>query len=153
MKRKAIICDIDGTVAYNLGRIAWTEENTDLTQDDQEFWDICNERIYTDVPIKNSRELLNDYDGSILFVSARRNTFLRQTIAWLETHGYTFAEIYLMPRGANYRYWKSTIFSFLTECYNIELSIGDMPYDQYASEEHGLPFLDVEEEWPDQLPI
>ena len=140
--KKAIVVDIDGTIAYIENRIDMVIQGGHRLTD-PDFWDHCNKFISTDIAIPGAREFLNVYDGTVLYVSGRRVTSLPSTIKWLEMNNFPPGELYLRPVGMPHRRWKTEITRLLKETYNIQLAIGDREEDEEIAESLDIPFFAV----------
>lgn len=80
MKRKAIICDIDGTLAHKNGRNPY-----DPT------------RYKDDTVDERMRELLKLLDCPIILLSGREEAYRASTIDWLYKHGIYYNRLFMRP--------------------------------------------------------
>jgi hypothetical protein len=80
-KQKAIICDLDGTLAL-LNRDPYDASQCEL--------DTLN------VPVA---KILRLYDGSVILVSGREDKYKPQTVKWLDTHEVSYDQLYMRKSG------------------------------------------------------
>jgi adenylate cyclase class IV len=111
MKEKAIICDLDGTLAL-LG-------NRNPYDASKAVEDKLNKPI---------ARILQLYDGKILIVSGRYDTYREQTIAWLKTHNIQYEQLFLREAGDSRKDFvvKKEIFdTHIKEKYEVEFTLDD----------------------------
>jgi hypothetical protein len=151
LPRPALIIDIDGTISDNEDRVEKAKaELPDMTPDDLYFWDHCNRYIPLDGPIEKARDFLaaaHEAGYALLYVSARRNTYLRETLLWMHIHQFPLTEIYLKPYGFRNTEWKVSIFNILKQCYTVVMTYGDREHDREVAQMCDLPFTKVGKEW------
>lgn len=86
---RAIIVDIDGTVAHMNGRSPYDPS-----------------LYHTDEPDTVLRDLIDAYEGTgsgiwLIYVSGRNEDYREETEAWLDKHEFYFDEFYMRPSGDN----------------------------------------------------
>jgi len=120
MDRKAIIVDIDGTVATHYDADGnQTREHHDYSQ------------VGTDLPIQPIIDLVKMYEDKgyhIIFVSGRMDHCRQDTIQWLIDHDVPFDELF-MRRFKDFRaddIVKEEIYrAYIEEQYNVEIVLDD----------------------------
>ncbi len=143
--KKAIIVDIDGTVANITKRVEETKKRMSLNHPD--FHAVCNDLIHTDTVIPGAKTALQAYPHTLIYLSGRRNTALLDTLMWWAGKGLPFGEFYLRPTGMLATAWKAHMIAILCQNYKIEHSYGDMESDKAVSEAFGIKFTMIEGEW------
>ena len=110
--KKAIICDVDGTIA-NTDRRAQQAMSVS-TFKSAAWWDAFfqSEWVKLDRPIGFSQVVLNAYVDagySIIYLSGRRNTLKKATSQWLLRWGYPKGHLILRPKGIKTKKFKKGI--------------------------------------------
>jgi hypothetical protein len=78
---RAIICDLDGTLAL-------------LERDPFDYKKLHLDKI--NIPIA---KIISLYDGKVIIVSGREDKFKPQTESWLKKHGIKYESIYMRKSG------------------------------------------------------
>lgn len=156
---KAIIIDLDGTVANNEKRllrsikdvigheISLIIKSYDVIKEvsynpriRSKIYDIFLSPKYVlmDDPIPNSKEVINrirkNMGLEIIYVTGRPESMRRITIKWLKLHGYPISELYMKKRKYEKEFnFKKRIFSELKMKFDIVAVIGDTPNDVAAA--------------------
>jgi predicted kinase len=111
---KAIICDLDGTLAFLCGRNPYDATNCDLDQ--------------LNKPVANTLRNYEKFGYKIILVSGRQDTAREKTESWLKQHGINY-EILLMRKAKDMRkdaIIKKEIFdTFIAGKYFIEFTLDD----------------------------
>ena len=140
MKGKAIIVDIDGTIAthYDEDGIQ-TREHHDYSQ------------VITDLPVQPIINLVNMYQSLnyyIIIVSGRMDHCREDTIEWLIQHNVEFDELF-MRRTKDFRpdnEVKQEIYdNYINQVYDIEIVLDDRDRVVQMWRENGLKVLQVAE--------
>ncbi len=85
MKKKCIICDLDGTLALLQGRSPYDASNA--------MEDILNEPIANILAVYDNQKLL---EIDLILLTGRYDTYRTQTEQWLQKHGIThYKELYM----------------------------------------------------------
>jgi len=124
MKEKGIICDLDGTLALIGSRNPYDAS-----------------KAVEDKLNKPVARILELYDGKILIVSGRYDTYQDQTIAWLTLHNIVYEQIYLRRAGDSRKDFvvKKELFDLhIKDTYEIEFVLDDR--DQSVAFWRGLGF-------------
>jgi len=132
-KPKAIICDIDGTVAKMV---------------DRSPYDIS--RVDEDIVQENIRDILDRYreDHEIIMVSGRDGGCRDKTITWLEDNGVPYDYLYMREEGNNEKDYviKKRIFdTYIRDNFNVVLILDDRDRIVQMWRSLGLTCLQVAE--------
>jgi hypothetical protein len=96
---KAIICDIDGTIANISHRVELIPTEVDKKQRD---WKPFNEAGQHDVPYDHVVTLLRVFEeiGWVIILSTgRQELYKRETQDWLHKHNVPYHELFMRPKG------------------------------------------------------
>ena len=85
-KQKAIICDLDGTLAIMEHRSPY-DASTALD-------DLLNDPIANILHVYSNQK---EFSVEIVLLSGRFEQYRMQTVQWLQNHGITYKELYLRP--------------------------------------------------------
>ncbi|MCD6515488.1 MAG: HAD family hydrolase [Candidatus Odinarchaeota archaeon] len=156
---KAIIIDLDGTIANNEKRLLMSikdvigheislirrsydiiKEVSDNPRIRSKIYDIFLSPKYVpmDEPIPNSKEVINrihkDMGLKVIYVTGRPEKMRRITIKWLKLHGYPIGELYMKKRKYEKEFdFKKRVFSELKMEFDIVAVIGDTSNDVAAA--------------------
>ncbi len=87
MKKKAIICDLDGTLAIIKHRTPYDASTA--------MRDILNEPVANILSVYDNQTL---FDIDLILLTGRYDTYRPQTEEWLKKHGITnYKELYMRP--------------------------------------------------------
>lgn len=87
MKKKAIICDLDGTLALLNGRSPYDASTA--------MEDMLNEPVANILSVYDNQKL---FEIDLILLTGRYDTYRSQTEQWLEKHGITnYKELYMRP--------------------------------------------------------
>ncbi len=90
-KPKAIICDIDGTLALLQGRVPYDPTTGE---------DLLNYPIANILEVYDNQTL---YDVSLLLITGREEKYREQTENWLKQHGITHYKFLYMRKNNDFR--------------------------------------------------
>ena len=150
-KPKAIIVDLDGTIADLRHRLHLVKYRPRTPHTWNEFFDQCSK----DTPHEHICELLRALQGvRIIIVSGRPDSHRQVTIWWLRVVAKVpFDELHMRVAGDRTpdRVIKRHILEHLRKEYEIILAIDDRPSVIRMWKEEGVPVLDMcSEDWDEE---
>lgn len=138
-----VLCDIDGTIADIKHRLQYARGET---KDWKKFFSLISE----DTVRKDVQKILIDLyneGNTIIFVSARPDTYRQQTLEWLEKHYLSFAWTLIMRRGNDTRedsvIKKQILDTYFPDKTKIKCVIDDRPRVIKMWKDEGLEVIDV----------
>lgn len=143
MKRKAVIIDLDGTIA-NTERRAQQAMSV-ATFKTSAWWDAFfqSEWVKLDRPVGFSQPVVNAYADAhytIVYLSGRRSNLTKATREWLSRWGYPDGMVILRPRGMPTKEFKRDIVRKLkARGYRIEAAFDDERRNIDTFTEEGIP--------------
>lgn len=144
-KSPYVLCDIDGTIADIKHRLQYAKGET---KDWKKFFSLIDK----DTVREGTRKLLEDYVAkgfTIIFVSARPDTYRDQTYKWLFENGLTMGMTLIMRKGNDKRpdteVKKTILDTYFPDKSKIHAVIDDRPSVIRMWKENGLNVVDVGE--------
>lgn len=138
-----VLCDIDGTIADITHRLQYAKGET---KDWKKFFSLISEdTVRKDV----AKILIGLYNqgNTIIFVSARPDTYREQTLEWLDKNNLSFAWTLIMRKGNDKRedsiVKKQILDTYFPDKSKIKCVIDDRPRVIKMWREEGLEVIDV----------
>jgi len=146
---KAIIVDIDGTIANTSERLKIAEDR--VANEKVNFFDafLDSKLLHLDTPVPGSKECIRDLakDATIIYLSGRRVDGTAETEKWLALHGYPKGKVILRRKGIATKPFKiEAIRSLKSQGYDVVCGIGNKEDDIEAYKEASVPGVLVETE-------
>lgn len=99
-----VLCDIDGTIADTTHRLHFVKDNG--APDFKKDWKGFFSQMHLDPVRKDVQKILIGHYNemkTVIFVSARPETYLKETLDWLHKHNLSFAYTLIMRRANDKR--------------------------------------------------
>lgn len=141
MTEKAIILDIDGTIA-NIDRRMKSGEEAGHKFNSNDYWDhVLDGNLYPmDEPIEGAARCVNQHAQAqkIVYLSGRRTGTEEKSREWLLEHGFPDGEIIHRPKGIRNIDFKTDQVARIKDRYDVVCGVGNEETDRQAYEGNGV---------------